>query len=339
MSQHSAKPDPLRDGQNIEGRYYVRKKIGDGAFAEVYSAFDVLTMEPVALKLLHNDRRRMAARERRVLHQLGREDHPNVIRLLRYFTAPVPHSDSPLTHILSYPLMAGTLLDAIVADRKANGGKGGLEPTKLAPALRSIVGGMAFLEGHGIVHMDLKPENILRARGPPERLVLADFGNATLNIVNDSPYEAQSSWYRAPEVCLYAKYGPAIDLWSFGCIVYETETGNALFRANRCGHLTYLHVRELGRPPPEYLALAIEDPQHFRRTRDGTIVCTVGAWAKVPRPPRPSPRSPTLRTCKLLEAVLQWMPTARVPATQLLEWGEICTGDSKGLDLESAPEQ
>ncbi len=343
----SNKPESLIDGQNIEGRYYVQKEIGDGAFARVYSAYDTVVMEPVALKLLHPDRRRMAARERRILHQLGRADHPNIIRLLRYFTvddplgqyrdlddqdAAAPRIPPRPTHILVYPLLAGTLLDEIVTDRRARGGVGGLDLDKLEPAVRSLAKGLAFLEGQRIVHLDLKPENILRAKGPPNRLVLADFGNASVDIANDMCYEAQTPWYRAPEVCLEAKYGAAVDLWSFGCIIYEMEVGKALFRGDNSEQLTFLHVRELGKPPAEFLDLepasmeceaALKEPRWLRKAFDGLVVCRAKPWVRAPRSAKPNPRSPRLHTHRLLVSLLQWLPAQRTLASELLEWDEL----------------
>ena len=317
----------------------MRAKIGNGTFADVYAATDTISMEEVALKLLHNDHRHMAARERRVLHQLGRADHPNIIRLLRYFTAILPGT-LHLTHILSYPLFAGTLLSEIQEDQLANGKRGGLAPDKLEPGLRAIVSGLAFLEEQCIVHMDLKPENILRAIAPSTRLVIADFGNAAHDITNEKQYEAQTPWYRAPEVCLPAKYGAAIDMWSLGCIAYEMETGVALFMARTSEHLTYLHYHTIGPPPLAFLDLAITTPTHFRRRSNGTVTCRIRTWRRVPQTPVVSPHSTTLRTHLLLDGLLSWMPDVRPKASQLMEWKDLCTSlmlDGKGLDLENVP--
>jgi len=270
---------------------------------------------------------------------LGRADHPNIIRLLRYFT------DDPLRmygshrgdssqgpiHILVYPLLEGTLLQEIQKDRDARGGVGGLNGEKLVPDIRSIAKGLAFLERQRIVHMDLKPENILRTRGPPNRLVLADFGNAALDIANETCYEAQTPWYRAPEVCLPAKYGAAVDLWSLGCIVYEMEVGKALFRAETCERLTLLHVRELGKPPKEFLELEsprevdgmLSEHRWLTTAFDGSVVCRSRAWIKAPRSAKPNPRSPLLRTHNMIASLLQWMPGQRVLASELSEWEEL----------------
>lgn len=39
----------------------------------------------------------------------------------------------------------------------------------------------------------------------------------------------QSRYYRAPEVILGVKYTPAIDMWSFGCVIAELFMGYPIF--------------------------------------------------------------------------------------------------------------
>lgn len=39
----------------------------------------------------------------------------------------------------------------------------------------------------------------------------------------------QSRFYRAPEVILGHKYTPAIDMWSFGCVIAELWLGMPIF--------------------------------------------------------------------------------------------------------------
>ncbi|CAL2048886.1 unnamed protein product [Caenorhabditis brenneri] len=57
---------------------------------------------------------------------------------------------------------------------------------------------------------------------------LGDFGHSQI-IKEDLKERVQTCSYRAPEVLLQNNYGPAIDLWSHGCLVYEIATGFQLF--------------------------------------------------------------------------------------------------------------
>jgi len=60
-------------------------------------------------------------------------------------------------------------------------------------------------------------------------LKIVDFGNATFT-TGACNTEIQTRQYRAPEVILGFKYGPAADMWSFGCIAFELLTGELLFQ-------------------------------------------------------------------------------------------------------------
>ena len=73
-----------------------------------------------------------------------------------------------------------------------------------------------------IVHRDLKPENILLKE---DEIRIADFGSSKImSSFLNNPY-AVTRFYRAPELHLMARnYDSAIDIWSFGCILFELIT-------------------------------------------------------------------------------------------------------------------
>jgi len=326
------RPQPFKSNDCINDRFYLKNCIGKGGFSDVYHAIDNITMEPIALKVVHENLKRIVTRERRVLKILQRHEHPHIIRLLLDTSTLDPRGDT--VFILCYPLMKQSLLDEILTARRARGGTGGLDLNLLEPSIRDIVSGMAFLEEQHVVHMDLKPENILRSHGPNGRLVLADFGSSTPNIDHDVKFEAQTPWYRAPEVCLPADYGFEVDLWSLGCIVYEMECGRALFKSDSSAHLTYLHYRDIGPPPVSFLEMASEQapPKYLSLNLETQQVsCLVRPWAKIPRSPRPHLTTVHgYRTSQLLQSLLRWMPQDRVTARELMTWPRLCYSDAEG---------
>lgn len=111
----------------------------------------------------------------------------------------------------------------------------------------------------GIFHRDIKPENILIESSSSEQgrgLKLADFGSCR-GIYSKQPYTEYIStrWYRAPE-CLLTDgyYGPEMDLWGAGCVMFEITSLYPLFPGqNEVDQIARIH-KILGTPTPESLA-------------------------------------------------------------------------------------
>lgn len=63
-------------------------------------------------------------------------------------------------------------------------------------------------------------------------------------------------WYRAPELCgsFFAKYSPAIDIWSIGCIFAEILLGKPLFPGRNVVHQLEIITDLLGTPSAEVIA-------------------------------------------------------------------------------------
>ncbi len=110
----------------------------------------------------------------------------------------------------------------------------------------------------GIFHRDIKPENILIESSTEigRGLKLADFGSCR-GIYSKQPYTEYIStrWYRAPE-CLLTDgyYGPEMDLWGAGCVMFEITSLYPLFPgANEVDQISRIH-KVLGTPNAESLA-------------------------------------------------------------------------------------
>jgi CTD kinase subunit alpha len=98
--------------------------------------------------------------------------------------------------------------------------------------LYQMLEGLHYLHHRGILHRDIKGSNILL--NSAGNLKLADFGLArhyhkrrdNLDYTN----RVITLWYRPPELLLGATaYGPAVDIWSIGCIMLEMVTKKPLF--------------------------------------------------------------------------------------------------------------
>lgn len=109
----------------------------------------------------------------------------------------------------------------------------------------------------GIFHRDIKPENILIESSTDigRGLKLADFGSCR-GIYSKQPYTEYIStrWYRAPE-CLLTDgyYGPEMDLWGAGCVMFEITSLYPLFPgSNEVDQISRIH-KVLGTPSQEIL--------------------------------------------------------------------------------------
>lgn len=100
--------------------------------------------------------------------------------------------------------------------------------------MKQILLGLEYLHENNIIHRDIKGANILlNNRG---EVKLADFGLARLHnpdnrIVKVYTNRVVTLWYRSPELLLGEhNYGPAIDMWSVGCVFVELLQGSPPFR-------------------------------------------------------------------------------------------------------------
>lgn len=109
---------------------------------------------------------------------------------------------------------------------------GELTNKQIKDLMRHLLSGLRHLHQSGIIHGDIKPSNILLTEN--HVLKLADFGLASW--VTNTPHSAcqiASLSYRAPELLLCDfQFGPAIDLWSAGCVMGDmVSAGSMVARA------------------------------------------------------------------------------------------------------------
>mmetsp|Transcript_24205 Transcript_24205/g.35196 ORF Transcript_24205/g.35196 Transcript_24205/m.35196 type:complete len:569 (-) Transcript_24205:94-1800(-) len=88
---------------------------------------------------------------------------------------------------------------------------------------------LEHLHSHNTIYRDLKPENILV--GPTGHLKLADLGLAKLLDGDNGTTRTLcgTPMYCAPEMIRDVPYGKSVDLWQYGCFLYELFVGMAPF--------------------------------------------------------------------------------------------------------------
>jgi glycogen synthase kinase 3 beta len=208
-------------------RYSWKKVIGKGTFGTVYKAIDLKRNMKVAIKKVYQDPN-YRNREFKIVVEL---DHTNCIMVHNYFfTTEHSKASSPTYLNLVMDYVADTLYRVLRYYRKNQ-----IEfPAPLAKIYSyQMFRALAYIHGKNIVHRDIKPQNIL-VDTDDHRLVICDFGSAkVIKSGEKSVSYICSRFYRAPELIFggehRSRYGPAIDVWSIGCVIAEMFLGEPLF--------------------------------------------------------------------------------------------------------------
>lgn len=105
-----------------------------------------------------------------------------------------------------------------------------IPPDQVNAIGRKIGFGIACAHNWGFIHGDIKPANILMTKNGVEwNPLIADWGLSSL-IEYPSAIGSTLPW-RSPESILGAKMTPGDDVWAFGCILAQLETGITPFIA------------------------------------------------------------------------------------------------------------
>lgn len=220
------------------GPYELHSLVGVGGMGEVYRAYDTVRQRMVALKVLRPD---MAAdpsfqdRFRRESRIAARLQEPHVI--------PV-HDFGEIDGVLyiDMRLVEGT---SVKEELRVNGT---LPPARTVSIVGQVASALDAAHAHGLVHRDIKPENVLLT--PDDFAYLVDFGIAYGGgeaTVTKTGLVIGSCAYMAPERLNGKPGGPASDVYSLACLLYECLTGRAPFEA---GDLRQVMSAHLFSPPP-----------------------------------------------------------------------------------------
>ncbi|HET8566432.1 MAG TPA: protein kinase [Solirubrobacterales bacterium] len=205
-------------GTEVAG-YRIEELIARGGMGVVYRATHVGLERPVALKVIARelaDREGFRERFLRESRLAAGLDHPAVVPV--YDSREV---DGEL--IVAMRLVRGGDLRSLI-DRE-----GPLPPDRALDLLGQVAAALDAAHAAGIVHRDVKPHNIL-VEG--DRAYLSDFGLA--KAFDESGGAGSSSvvgtaHYMSPEQWRGDSIGPAADVYSLGCVLYEAITGIAPF--------------------------------------------------------------------------------------------------------------
>ncbi len=220
------------------GPYELQALLGVGGMGEVYRAYDTAKDRTVAVKLLRPE---MSAdpgfqeRFRRESRIAARLQEPHVI--------PV-HDFGEINGVLyiDMRLVEGADLHAVL------GKNGPLDPARAASIVGQVAAALDAAHASGLVHRDVKPENVLLTGN--DFAYLVDFGIAYVGSesgLTSAGAAIGSCAYMAPERFTGGRVGPAADIYSLACLLYECLTGSAPFPTGELSQLMGAHIMS---PPP-----------------------------------------------------------------------------------------
>src|SRR5688572_2704072 len=219
---------PLTAGSQL-GSYQTLTLVGAGGMGEVYHARDLKLGREVALKILRGelaqDAERLSRfdREARLLASLN---HPHIATLYGM-------EEAEGVRFLVMEFVPGLT----VADRLAGGPLPVGESLSLA---RQIAEALEAAHEKGVIHRDLKPGNVKIT--PAGKVKLLDFGLAKPVTVGITPSDETTTheatregltlgtpYYMSPEQVRGQALDRRTDIWSFGCVLFESLTGKRAF--------------------------------------------------------------------------------------------------------------
>ncbi len=249
MEDTKAEQDPML-GRLLQGRYRIRRMIGQGGMGCVYEAQHELIGRRLAIKCLHPEFLTNPVvverfqREAQAATAVGNE---HIIEVTDMGTL---DDGSPFI-VLEY--LDGTVFSELLSRQ------GYLPIARLVHIIRQVCDALAAAHAKGIVHRDLKPENIFlidHARDPDFVKVL-DFG---ISKMRESSEQVQGSltktgtalgtpYFMAPEQAQGRRdVDHRADVYALGVILYQGLTGKLPFEADSYPMLMVKIMTQL--PPP-----------------------------------------------------------------------------------------
>jgi len=228
--------DRFWESKTVSSRYERRGELGRGGIGTVYLAHDLTLGKLVAIKVLNSDlTSEQLLRFQQEAKISGRLKHQNIVSVLDFGATDTGHP------YLIMEYLRGDSLAQIISSG----------PLELRDAL-SIFEGICLALQHshemGVLHRDLKPENVILAttESGEVSVKVVDFGLARLSEVQDHRLTQTgamvgSPLYMSPEQCSGSSIRETSDIYSMGCLMFQSLTGSPPFQGGTSVETVMMH--------------------------------------------------------------------------------------------------
>jgi serine/threonine-protein kinase len=212
----------LKTGAILDGRYELRRAVGQGAEGTVYEAVHRFTGQRHAVKIATAEIPKGTdwkhVRLLREARALGQVRHPNIVAI----------TDAGVSEgfpFVAMELLEGRSLEGLLATR----GRFAI-PDAVGAALQ-VCDALAAAHAVGVLHRDVKPGNVIVVREDPnERVKLVDFGTAKATAPGAEKVTAVGALvgtpsYMAPEQLMAQDVDEGVDIYAVGAMLFECLTG------------------------------------------------------------------------------------------------------------------
>ncbi|MDG2223484.1 MAG: serine/threonine-protein kinase [Rubripirellula sp.] len=198
----------LRVGRRLD-KYRIQRRLGEGGFATVFAALDMIEDRKVALKIPHghhvSDENSLTDLQREV-RIMAKLDHPCIL----------PLKDARFIDghfVMAFPLGEETLADRL--SRR-------ISRASAIDFIAQMISAVAYAHQKRVLHRDLKPENFILL--PGQIIQLSDFGLARLERGSHDVSGSGTIGYMSPEQAM-GRPSFRSDVFSLGLVIYRTLAG------------------------------------------------------------------------------------------------------------------
>ena len=237
-------------------KYNVDKILGEGSYSSVWQISSEDKIYAIKITKANKSDEEIGENEIKILKKIGK--HPYIINMTDSFI--FKNSNNHSKHLCMVMDNMGCDLHVLKrlfrdydtnSESDSNSDNSSIDsddekisrqciPTSLTKKITyQILEGLKHMHSKNIVHTDIKLDNVLITNKIQDikynkdiNIKICDFG--TSHLTSDKcNFNIGTIDYSAPECIIGLPYGPGIDIWALGCIVFEILTGICLFDYTR----------------------------------------------------------------------------------------------------------